>query len=116
MKFYSRIAFAGLVLACAFLFTACPQRTSIADLKRDPARYNNKEVAVSGRVTDSYGVFGRGAYEIDDNTGRLWVATESGVPERGARIGAKGRLLNGLNIAGRNFGIVLREKDRRQRK
>ncbi len=116
MKQHSRIAIACLALTCAFLLTACPNRTSIADLKRNPARYDGKEVAVAGRVVDSYGLLGRGAYQVDDGTGSLWIVTERGVPERGARVGAKGRLLNGFNFGGRNFGTVLREEDRRQRR
>ncbi len=116
MKKHLRISLALLALTCAFLLTACPKRTSIADLKRNPARYDEREVAVAGRVTDAYGLLGRGVYEVDDGTGRLWVVTERGLPERGARVGAKGRLLNGFNLAGRNFGTVLREEDRRQRR
>jgi hypothetical protein len=116
MKNFSRITFSILILASAALLTACPNRTSIADVKRNPNRYDNKEVAIAGRVIDSYGLLGRGAYEVDDGTGSLWVVTERGVPERGARVGAKGRLLNGFNFGGRNFGIVLREEDRRQRR
>jgi hypothetical protein len=116
MNKHSRIALVTFALTCAFLLTACPKRTSIADLKRNPARYDDKEVAVAGRVVDAYGLLGRGVYEVDDGTGRLWVVTERGLPERGARVGAKGTLLNGFNFAGRNFGTVLREDDRRQRR
>lgn len=110
-KRHSRITLVVLGLTCAFLLTACPKRTSIADLKRNPSRYEEREVAVAGRVVDAFGLLGRGVYEVDDGTGRLWVVTE-----RGARVGAKGRLLNGFNFAGRNFGTVLREEDRRQRR
>jgi hypothetical protein len=56
---------------------------------------------------------GNGAYEIDDGTGRIWVATTRGVPSRGARVGVKGRIHTGFNFGGRNFGTVLEESDRR---
>jgi hypothetical protein len=79
----------------------------------DPGRYRNKEVSIAGRVTDSYGVLGQGTYEIDDGTGRMWVATRRGVPSRGSHVGAKGHILSGGNFGGRNFGTILEESDRR---
>jgi hypothetical protein len=61
------------ILAVVLLLTACPSQTTISKINADPGRYRNKEVAIVGNVTDSYGVLGNGAYEIDDGTGRLWV-------------------------------------------
>src|SRR5215467_10575697 len=97
------------------LFTACPSQTNIAKINRNPDRYRDKEVGIVGRVTDSYGVLGAGAYEIDDGTGRMWVATRRGVPSRGAHVGARGYIHNGFSFAGRNFGTVMEETDRRSR-
>ena len=105
----------SLLLAAVFLFTACPSQTTISKINADPAQYRNKEVAIVGTVRDSYGVLGNGAYEIDDGTGRLWVVTKRGVPSRGARVGAKGRVYTGFNFGGRNFGTVLEETDRRSK-
>src|SRR5215813_1021227 len=65
-----RIVLIVAVLIGSFLVTACPSQTNIAKINADPGRYRNKEVAIVGRVTDSYGVLGQGAYEIDDGTGR----------------------------------------------
>ncbi len=108
-----RIGSASLLMAIVFLFTACPSKTTISKINADPARYRNKEVGIVGTVRDSYGVLGNGAYELDDGTGRLWVVTKRGVPSRGARVGAKGRVYTGFNFGGRNFGTVLEESDRR---
>jgi hypothetical protein len=100
------------LLAGLLLLTACPSQTTISKINADPGRYRNKEVGVVGVVRDSYGVLGNGAYEIDDGTGRLWVVTRRGVPSRGSRVGAKGRIYTGFNFGGRNFGTVLEETDR----
>jgi len=104
-----------LLISATLLFTACPSQTNISKINRNPDRYRNKEVGIAGRVTDSYGALGVGAYEIDDGTGRIWVATRLGVPSRGSRVGAKGYVHNGFNFAGRSFGTVLEETDRRSR-
>src|SRR6185369_12290292 len=95
------------------LLTACPSQTNIGKINADPGRYRGKEVGIVGRVTDSYGVMGQGAYEIDDGTGRIWVATTRGVPARGSRVGTKGYVHSGFSWAGRSYGTVLEERDRR---
>jgi hypothetical protein len=101
------------LLSGTILLTACPSQTNIAKINADPGRYRGKEVGIAGRVTNSYGVMGQGAYEIDDGTGRIWVATTRGVPARGSRVGAKGYVHSGFSWAGRSYGTVLEEKDRR---
>ena len=111
----TRITALVAFLACAILLTACPQQTTISKVNNDPARYRNKEVAFVGRVTNSFGALGFGAYELDDETGRIWVLTERGVPERGARVGAAGKFINGVTWGGRKFGSALQETDRRVR-
>lgn len=113
MHISRRISFLLLLLAGTLLLTACPNRESISKIMSDPGRYRNKEVGVAGTVTDSYGALGTGAYEIDDGTGKLWVVTRRGVPARGAKVGAKGRVYTGFNFGGRSYGTVLEESDRR---
>lgn len=103
------------LLSGTILFTACPSQTNIAKINADPGRYRGKEVGIAGRVTNSYGVMGNGAYEIDDGTGRIWVATRRGVPARGSRVGAKGYVHNGFSWAGQSYGTVLEETDRSSR-
>ena len=92
----------------------------IADIERDPGRYQNKDVVVAGVVKDSYGLsipgtrIGGGAYQIDDGTGTIWVlVTEGNVPAKGAQVGVKGRVGSGVSWKGRNYGLGIYEKDRR---
>lgn len=104
--------FLSAILAAALALTACPSKTSISQINSDPGKYQNKEVGLIGTVTDSYGAGGYGAYELDDGTGRIWVATSRGVPARGSRIGVSGRVYSGLQFGGRNYGLGLREEKR----
>jgi hypothetical protein len=103
------------LLSGTILLTACPSQTNISKINSDPERYRGKEIGIAGTVTNSYGAMGAGAYEIDDGTGRIWVATTRGVPSRGSKVGAKGYVHNGFNFAGRSFGTVMEETDRRTR-
>jgi hypothetical protein len=102
-----------IIAVGTLLLTACPSETTISKINSDPGRYRDKEVVVAGRVTDSYGVMGTGAYEIDDGTGRIWVAATRGVPAKGSRVGVKGRVHSGLTVGGRSFGTIIEENDRR---
>ncbi len=108
-----RVSLIAISFISLFVLTACPSRTTINKINADPSRYQNKEVGIAGKVTESYGALGQGAYELDDETGKIWVVTDRGVPSKGARVGVKGRIYNGFTFAGRNFGTVIKETDRR---
>ncbi len=112
----SRILGAAMLLALALGATGCPSRTTIREIMNDPGRYQNKEVAIGGRVTRSYGAMGKGVFEIDDGTGRMWVFTEKyGVPGRNAYVGVAGRVVDGFSYGGSTYGTVIHESQRRTR-
>jgi hypothetical protein len=115
MQSIKKFACLCALLTGALLLTACPSETTISKINSDPGRYRDKEVVVVGRVTDSYGVLGTGAYELDDGTGRIWVAATRGVPARGSRVGVKGKVHGGVTIGGRSFGTIIEESERRVR-
>ena len=110
----NRIFLGILILTLGVLLTGCPQQRKIAEINRDPGRYYNKEVTVVGRVTRSYGALGKGVYEIDDGTGRIWVMTEKyGVPGKDAYVGVSGRVLPGATYEGSTYGTSIHETRRR---
>src|SRR4029078_3831103 len=104
-----------VILVSTLLLTACPSQTNISKINADPGRYRGKEVGIVGRVTDSYGVLGNGAYELDDGTRRIWVATRRGIPSRGSEVGTKGYVHNGFSYGGRSYGTVIEAADRRSK-
>ena len=108
--------FASLfLLASAMFLIGCPSQTTIGKVSNDPTRYRGKEILIVGTVTNSFGALGQGAYELDDETGKIWVVTRRGVPSKGARVGAVGKYIQGVNWGGRNFGNALEETDRKVR-
>src|SRR5262252_5567212 len=107
------IVYFAAILIVGFLLTAC-ERAKISEINADPGRYMNKEVAVMGQVTQSIGALGKGIYQVDDGTGRLWVvANVRGVPSKGARVGVKGRVKPTITFLGINYATVMEETDRR---
>ena len=102
------------ILLLSLALTGCPERIRIGDIQKDPGRFNNREVTVAGRVVRSYGAAGAGVYEIDDGTGKLWIATEKyGVPSKDTYVGVTGRVVPGVTWGGRNYGNGMRETRRR---
>lgn len=113
MSILARISSVLLLTLGILLLAGCPPRESIAKINRDPGRYMGREVAIAGRVVDSYGALGRGAFLLDDRTGSMWVlAGHYGVPGAGAKVAVTGYVEQGFTMGGRNFAIILRETER----
>lgn len=91
------ILLAGAMFA-VLVMTGCEHKT-INEIKADPDRYANKEIAITGVVTESASIMGRGGYEIDDGTGKLWIISNHGVPRQGARVTVKGTIRDGYNLS-----------------
>ena len=90
-------ALLAIVVAGA-LTSACASTRTVNQLLADPGRYRNDTVQLSGEVVDSYSLADRGAYQIDDGTGRLWIVSEHGVPRKAARVTVKGTVREGFNF------------------
>ena len=105
MKTHVRSIGLAVLVFTAVLSAACGTAT-INKVLADPAHYRNREVKLSGAVVDSYSLIGRGAYQLDDNTGKLWIVSDSGVPRKGARVVVKGTVREGYNLGG--FGDRLK--------
>ncbi|HKP72346.1 MAG TPA: hypothetical protein VJT82_05375 [Pyrinomonadaceae bacterium] len=116
MRSRRKVSVLAISLLSIFLLTACPSKTNIGKILNDPDRYRDKEVGIVGRVKDSYGAaFVGGAYKLDDGTGEIWVVSRrsGGAPSKGTKVGVSGRVLQGFNFGGRNFGTVIEESERR---
>ena len=87
----------SLLVGALALLTGC-ERKSIRDVLADPQRYADREVTIVGEVVDSYSVLGKGAYRVDDGTGKLWVVSVHGVPRRGSRVGVQGSVKDGFDL------------------
>jgi hypothetical protein len=104
-----------IVVVLAVLSAAgCNTNTSIADINRDPARFANKDITISGQASDSFGAMGNGIFQVDDGTGRIWVVSQNfGIPGNGAKVTVTGRVQQGISFGGRNYGTVLMQTQAR---
>jgi len=102
-----------VILSIGLALVAC-ERQKIGEITADPGQFLDKDINVAGRVTQSIGALGRGVYQIDDGTGKLWVYSEKrGVPSKGAMVGVKGRIKQTVTFLGINYGTVMQESNRK---
>jgi hypothetical protein len=98
-----------LVIPALALLTACGS-VKIGRINADPSRYANRTVSVSGRVTNSVGILGTGGYQIEDETGKIFVISRTGVPSRGSEVRVKGSVTPGATVLGQAVGVAIREQ------
>ena len=106
--FFARVR-ASLLLGMVLVgLSACSRTIRIKDLLDQPQQYDGKTVQVAGTVTQSAGVLGTGAFEIDDGTGKIFViARGQGVPREGAKTRAKGRFESVFSFLGRTMAAIV---------
>ncbi|MBI4460123.1 MAG: hypothetical protein HY648_08705 [Acidobacteria bacterium] len=104
-----KIVFRLIPLLMAAVFSSACASVRIAQLKSDPSKYQNKTVRVDGRVTNSFGVLSTGFYEIEDDTGKIYVISNRGVPSQGARVSVEGNVFSGATVMGQAVGVAIRE-------
>jgi hypothetical protein len=97
-----------LVLSVVLLAACAP--VTIRRITADPSHFQNQTVKVAGTVTNSVGVMGKGGYQIDDGTGKIYVISGSGVPSRGSRVEVTGRVSPGVEVLGTPVGVAIREQ------
>jgi hypothetical protein len=115
---WRRLTVLTVLVLGTLVLSACATR-SVNQILADPSRYRNREVRVSGSVVESYSLANRGAYQIDDQSGQLWVVSDRGVPRKGERVSVKGTIREGFNLgtlgdrislpAGIGSGVVMME-------
>ncbi|HET9262230.1 MAG TPA: hypothetical protein VFO14_04225 [Vicinamibacterales bacterium] len=104
------VSIAALILAGCALATS----PSVAELKYNPGRYQDKTVAIEGVVTSSWGVplVPFRFYRVDDGTGEMTVLSQSGrVPTKGARVRVKGRVNEVATLGGQSVGLHIQQTD-----
>ena len=99
----------------ALTLSGCATTRKISQIQADPTRYRDDTVRVQGRVTNSFGALVAGVYEVEDETGKIYVISRSGVPSKGAQVSVKGTVMNGITVMGKSFGTAIQEQSHKSR-
>ncbi|MDX1662066.1 MAG: hypothetical protein R3326_09780 [Gemmatimonadota bacterium] len=99
------------ILAAVVLLTGavvgCRGTVPIGDLLAEPGRYDGETVGVEGRVHETVGALGYGAFRIRDDTGTLSVISRSGgAPAEGAYVGVEGTFHSVFTFGGRSEAVL----------
>jgi hypothetical protein len=104
----------SLLSLIVFSTSACALRSpSIADIRANPGRFQDRTVRIEGVVTSSFGVplLPFKVYKVDDGTGEVTVISQnSRTPTRGARVRVKGQVDDVAVIGGQAMGLHLKER------
>ena len=101
-------------MALAFSLAGCATRQSIADIKYNPGRYQDRTVAVEGMVTSAWGVplVPFKLYKVDDGTGEMTVVASNGrTPTQGVARPGQGPCQRSATFGGQSLGLHLEQKD-----
>ena len=110
------LARAAAAAALALLVSGCAltTRRTVQELKYNPGRYHDREVAVDGIVTSSWGLplVPFKLYKVDDGTGEITVVSQGGrTPTRGAHVRVTGRVSEVATFGGSSVGLHLEQTD-----
>ena len=103
------IAFALTASACAMALRS----PHIADIRRNPGRYQDHTVSIDGVVTTSWGLplVPFRFYKVDDGTGEVTVLSQNTrMPTRGVRVRVKGKVNEVAVLGGQPLGLHLTEE------
>src|SRR5438105_15859121 len=105
----NRIVWAAAA-AAVFLLSACGS-VKIGRINSDPSRYYNRTVHIDGRVVNSVGILGTGGYQLEDETGKIYVLSQTGVPSSGSQVSVTGNVIGGAQIQGCSLVTAIRDDD-----
>ncbi|HXA06938.1 MAG TPA: hypothetical protein VNY30_18960 [Bryobacteraceae bacterium] len=103
-----------IVFSAALLLSSCAY-TKIGKINAEPTRFRDQTVRVEGRVTNSFGALSVGGYQVEDETGKIFVLSNRGVPSSGSKVVVSGTVMEGVTVMGRSFGTAIKEQEHRVR-
>jgi len=94
----------------------CNTSTSISDIKDNPSQYYGQEVTVQGTVGGRFwlALLTKGAYELTNDTGSIWVICQHTPPETGAEVRVRGTVEQVASMGEYSGGIAIIESNREQ--
>ncbi|MDD4195236.1 MAG: hypothetical protein PHT96_02345 [Syntrophorhabdaceae bacterium] len=96
------LAFLALT-SCGKLFP-----TKIGDIRGNPRKYAEKEVTVSGQVTEVFSLIAFKCFVLKDDTGEITVMTSRPLPASGQKLKVRGIVKEAFSI-GDQTALVIRE-------
>ena len=114
MKWVLSIIVLSVLILLVLTTIGCSRATRIGDILANPSQYEGKDLTIRGTVGETawFALVGKGAYQLGDGSGNIWVVTSQPPPQKGQSISSKGKVQSAFSIAGQSYGTVLVETQR----
>ena len=85
---------------------------TIASLIREPAKYDGKNVTVTGTVVGRLGLMGVGGFRLRDSTSgdEIAIFSTKGIPPNGSSISISGKFRQALTLGQHQYSVIVRDK------
>ena len=102
------------LVSVVVLSNGCAFTADIGDIKANPSQYEGKTVTVKGTVSNSFwlALLTKGAYQLTDDTGSIWVVCGHTPPEKNDEVMVKGTIESAITIGEHSLGTVIAEETR----
>ena len=98
------------LIGALLVLSGCAGVTPIGELLDNSSRYDGKTVRVKGEVREGAGGLGIGAYQLQDNTGKITVVSDQGsAPRRGAKVEVKGKFESLFSLGSTGIAVIREE-------
>jgi len=113
MKRFLSIIFLSVLALMIFAAPGC-SATKIGDITANSSQYEGKDLTIKGTVGDTawFALLGKGAYQLGDGSGNIWVVTSQPPPQKGQSISAEGTIQSAFSLGEQSYGTVLAETKR----
>ncbi len=101
-----------LALVSVMVYSGCVFTTDIGEIKADSSQYEGKTVVIKGTVENSFwlALLTKGAYQVTDDTGTIWVVTSHTPPDKDTEVRVKGTVESAITIGEHSLGTVVIEE------
>ncbi len=103
------------ILSLLLFSSGCSSNTKVSDILANPTQYETRDVNIKGYVGNTFWISltNKGAYEIGDGSGTVWVVTTQPPPQKGAEIAITGTVKPAFTLGEKSLGTVLVETKRK---
>ena len=114
MKKISLILLAVILLTMMLSVSGCTRTIKTGDITANSAQYNGKTVNISGYAGEILwnDLTARGAYQVNDGSGNIWVVTSKNPPTKGVKVNVTGTVSPAFTLGDRTLGTVVNETKR----
>jgi hypothetical protein len=80
------------LISCNSLTVAIPILNNTITISQIEQKQPDEQISLTGKVVNTAPFLQGGAYQLEDNTGKIWVITEVNLPKKGDKIKLKGQI------------------------